>query len=523
MQTPGEEAPRRGMLRNPLPLLLFCALTSLYFSHFRLPFTPIWEAGDQWDVVKDPARMWDGEKIYRDFYEQTTPGVAVVDLLFFRLFGLKNWIPNLHIVLLGIGLTWLVIVISHKIFREWSFLTLLPGFLFLTFAFFPHMEDTHRWYSSAAALAALAVVIETRTLRRLVAVGILCGVASFFTQTQGVFAVAGFGVFLLWDGRRRACKSRELLRQLGYLLGAFAATVIVTDGYFIWTAGLARFFDCVVRIPVLYLSADPANTWHVYLSEFERPAHWYNLPGLGRYLFVYALVPLVYFLFPLRYRHEASRGDEGDRLMLLSIVGLALFASVALAPANFRLCAVSAPAFVVLIYWVRGEGKFQRILAVALWVPVLYLGVLFPLRAQASSTMYLHLPRGTMAFPRQSSAQYELIRWLSSRTEPGDFVLATGQLNFIYPLGLRPVDQTSGYENSRATRPEWVQSAVAALERNRVRFIEWPPDRIDPNYYHPDEDNLAPLKEYVQRNYHFVKRFENPAGDEWAEIWARNE
>jgi hypothetical protein len=128
-----------------------------------------------------------------------------------------------------------------------------------------------------------------------------------------------------------------------------------------------------------------------------------------------------------------------------------------------------------------------------------------------------------MAFPRQSSAQYELIRWLSSRTEPGDFVLATGQLNFIYPLGLRPVDQTSGYENSRATRPEWVQSAVAALERNRVRFIEWPPDRIDPNYYHPDEDNLAPLKEYVQRNYHFVKRFENPAGDEWAEIWARNE
>src|ERR1035438_6527144 len=144
-----------------------------------MPFTPIWEANDQWDVLKDPARMWEGERIYRDFYEQTTPGVAVVDLLFFRWFGLRNWIPNLHVILLGLGLTWLVAIVSLKIFRERRFLTLLPGFLFLTFAFFPHMQDTHRWYSCAAGLAALAVVIEGKTSWRLVAAGILSGVCSF--------------------------------------------------------------------------------------------------------------------------------------------------------------------------------------------------------------------------------------------------------------------------------------------------------------------------------------------------------
>ena len=523
MRTPSAGALRRGIVGNPLPLLLFCALASLYFSHFRIPFTPIWESNDQWDVLKDPARMWEGDRIYRDFYEQTTPGTAVVDLLFFRLFGLKNWIPNLHVILLGLGLTWLVVIVSRKIFCERQFLTLLPGFLFLTFAFFPHMQDTHRWYSCAAALAALAVVTEERAFWRLAAAGVLSGVCSFFTQTQGVFVVIGLAAFLLWDGHRRVCKGRELYWQVSCLLGSFAVTVLATDGYFIWVAGLGRFLDCVVRIPVLYLSADPANTWHVYMSEMQRPAHWYNLPGLARYLLIYALVPLVYVLFTVRYRRETASGEERVRVMLLNIMGLSLFASVALAPSYFRLCTVSPLAFVALIYWIRGEGKFRRILAGLLWISVFYLGVVFPLRAQISPTVYLPLPRGRMAFDPQSAGDYELMRWLSSQTRPGEFVLGTGKIDFIYPLALRPVDETSGYENSRATRPEWVQSAVAALERNRVRFIEWPPDSIDPNFYRPEQDYLAPLRDYVQSNYHLVRRFENPTGDELAEIWERNE
>jgi hypothetical protein len=307
------------------------------------------------------------------------------------------------------------------------------------------------------------------------------------------------------------------------LLGAFAATVLATDGYFIWVAGLGKFLDCVVRIPVLYLSADPANTWHVYMSEIQQPAHWYNLPGLGRYLLIYAVVPLVYVLFTIRYRREMSIGEEQVRLMLLNIVGLFLFVSVALAPSYFRLCTVSPLAFVVLIHWIRGEGKFQRILAGSLWISVGYLGVVYPLRAQVAPTVYLQLPRGRMAFSSQSAGDYELTRWLSSQTRPGEFVLGTGKLDFIYPLALRPVDATSGYENSRATRPEWVQSAVAALERNRVRFVEWPPDSIDPSFYRSEEDHLAPLRDYVQSNYHLVRQFENPAGDELAEFWERNE
>jgi hypothetical protein len=127
-----------------------------------------------------------------------------------------------------------------------------------------------------------------------------------------------------------------------------------------------------------------------------------------------------------------------------------------------------------------------------------------------------------MAFPPQAATDYQMFQWLACRTRPGDPFLAAGQLGALFPLALRPVDEASGYDNGRATLPKWVESAVAALERYRVQFIEWPPDSIDPSFYRPEEDHLAPLREYVQRNYHLVKRFESLTGDEFEEIWERN-
>ena len=137
------------------------------------------------------------------FFLVTSPGTEVVDLLFFRFFGLRNWIPNLVVVLVGLASTWVVVSVSRKIIPTGRFLPLLPGFLYLTFGFYPRMTgEVHRWFSSAAVLAALAVVMEKRTPRRLILGGVLCGVASFFTQTQGVFAATAFVTFLIWEGHR---------------------------------------------------------------------------------------------------------------------------------------------------------------------------------------------------------------------------------------------------------------------------------------------------------------------------------
>ncbi len=412
----------------------------------------------------------------------------------------------------------LAVVIARKVIIEGPFLTLLPACLFLTFAFFPHQQDTHRWYSTLATMGALAVVMEDQASWRLAVAGGLAGIASFFTQTQGVFATLALITFMAWEWRAGKSTRLEFLQKTACLVAAFLAIVVATDSYFVWKAGLDRFFDCVVVRPVTVLSRDPNTNWRVYMTEFTPPGHWYNLPGLGRFLLVYALVPLAYILFLVRYGRDRAHRTEGSRLAMLNFMGLFLFASVATAPSYFRLCTVSAPAFVTLIYWIRGRGKLRWTLAASLWAAVLYLGMVSSLRAQASPAIFLQLLRGRMAFSNPPSGEYEMLRWLFTHTRPGEFFFATGQFYFFFPLALRPAEGAGPLDNTGTTSPEDVRAAVAGLEKYVGRFIEWPPDSTGPSLYRPEEDHLAPLKEYVQKNYHLVKQFA-----EGGEIWEKNE
>jgi hypothetical protein len=511
-------------MSRPLLLLLLCALASLYLSLFRLPFTLLFGSPDQWAALLNASRMWEGERIYRDYFELRPPGNELVHLLFFRLFGLHNWIPNVHVVLLGLGLTWLVDTISRKVIRVGRFWSLLPAFLFLTVAFFPHMGDTHRWYNSVAVMAALAVVLEGRTPRRLVVAGVLSGVASFFTQTQGVAVVVGLEIFLLWEWRRKGSRRQELLQQTICLLVPFTATVLGTNAYFIWKAGVDRFLECIVRFPVLYYPADRDHaSWHVYMTGMPELTHWYRLPRLGGFLFIHAVVPLVYILFLFRYRRETASGEQGVRLMLLNIIGLSLFASVAPAPSFLRLCTVSPPALIILVHWISGGGKLCRIAAGLLWTAVFGFGVAHPLRVQTSAVSSLQLSRGRMAFSEPASETYQLFRWLSPRTRPGEFFLAGMHFELFFPLALRDPAEVSDFDNTDFTRPEQVQNAVAALERHRVRFIQWPPSIRSAGLQHPEEDHLDPLRAYLREHYHLAKRFDSATEDEVEEIWERNE
>jgi hypothetical protein len=521
---PDGEARGARILSKPLPLLLLCCLIALYLSHFRLPFTPIGVTAEPWEFFWDAGRMWEGERIYRDFFELTPPGIEVVALLFFQIFGLRNWIPHVHVILLGLSLSLLTLIISRKVIRGRRFLALLPGCLFLTFAFFPTMVESHRWFSSAAVLAGLAAVIEERTPRRVILAGMLSGVASFFTQTQGVFAVTGLAIFLFWEWRQRKSGRHKLFQTMTCLLASFLVTVVATYAYFIWKAGLDRVLDCLVRFPLLYYPADRVhNSWQVYLADMPQFPPWSHLPRLAVFIVIHAVVPLVYLLYLAHHPRVTRDAKEGARLMLLNIVGLCLFASILLSPSYFRLCTVSAPALVTFVYWIRRDGRLQRISAGLLWAAALCFLIAHPLRVQMSPVRVLQLPRGPIAFPERSFLPYALLRWLALQTQPGEFVFAGDAPGIFFPLALRPVGQTPGYDNTGFTRPEHVRSAVAALERQCVRLILWPPNSTDPRLYRPEEDHLEPLRKYVQMNYHLVKRFDSSGGGEFAEIWQRNE
>jgi hypothetical protein len=157
-------------------------------------FTPagvsIFRLGDMDIYLLDATRMLEGQLIYRDFFQFTPPGIELVYLALFKLFTPRVWIPNLMLVVLGLGLTWLSVAIARRVMV--GPVVFLPGLLFLTFSFSTVLDASHHWFSILAVMAATAVIIEKRTPRRMA--GALCGLASFFTQTRGPLAVAAFAI-----------------------------------------------------------------------------------------------------------------------------------------------------------------------------------------------------------------------------------------------------------------------------------------------------------------------------------------
>jgi hypothetical protein len=503
---------------------MVAVLGSLYFLLFRFPFTPVWSEFDQYGFILDASRIWRGEVIYRDFFSLTPPGIEAVHLAIFSVFGLRNWIPDFMVILTGVPLVWLTVFISGKVLSGRRFLAWLPAALFLAFGFLPSMQDSHRWFSSVAVMAALAVLMNERSVRRVAVAGALCGLTSFFTQTEGIFVVTGVVVFLIWEGYRAKSAPGVAIARIAVLTASFLVAGVVTYGYFVYQAGPDSVWDCLVRFPARYYPLDRENnSLAAYFTEFPPIPPLRNLFALRHYVLIQMILPLVCAVFAVwQWRRDLVK-PEGARLMLICFVGLSLYASVAPTPSYFRLCTVSPPAIVLLIYWLGGEASWRRIAIWLLWIGALFATLNAIARVQNSAVTVLQLPRGPIAFSGNDSADYQLLSWLSEHTHEGGVFFAAGEPGIFFPLGLWPVSRVSGLDNTGYTRIEDVQNSIATLDRYRVKLIEWPPTSCNPEFYRPEEDHLKPLRDYVHSHYHMLKQFRSGDNSEVLEIWQRSE
>src|ERR1051326_1604736 len=108
-------------------------ISFLYLNLFILPAVPICQRGDGLTYVANAVRMLHREVIYRDFFQFTPPGTECVYLGFLKLFGTRNWIPNVVLILLGLGLVWCSTIVSRSFLKGPC--ALLPGLLFLVLAY----------------------------------------------------------------------------------------------------------------------------------------------------------------------------------------------------------------------------------------------------------------------------------------------------------------------------------------------------------------------------------------------------
>jgi hypothetical protein len=494
-------------------VFLIASAAFLYLQLFAWPCTPRYPSGDQSIYLNHAARMIDGDLIYRDFDHFTTPGTDVLYVVLFRLFGVRTWIPQLMLVVVGVFIAYLAIDMSKRVLPGSS--AYLPALVFLTVFYSSYRDATHHWYSTLAATGALSLVLKGRSTSRIAWSGFLWGLSTCFTQSAAL-GVVGLAVFLMWESRNLGEAGSSVLKKELVLFGAFLATVISFSTYFVSQVGLNRFLYFTVDFVVKYYPSDYFNNWRVYMTGYPTFRNWMNWPDLISFGLIHLSIPLVYVLFFVRYQRgrQLKSTEPWHELMLVNVIGICLFLSVAPAPAFSRLCTISLPAVILLVWLLKAPFVAERRLLHGAWYLVLIMAVARPAIEQLRPREVLDLPTGRTAFTEP--ILYDKCKWVSERTSPSEFFF--GDQNIVFSLRLRNAGRVSFLRPTDYTRPEEVEDLVYALEKHQVKLVSWYAGLDREGVLNPRGDHLQSVRDYLREHYRVAKVFSN--GDE---IWARND
>jgi hypothetical protein len=291
-------------------------------------------------------------------------------------------------------------------------------------------------------MGAVAAILPGVTPWRVILAGSLLGMASFFTQTRGVFALLGFAAFIVWDWQLTKDRWGQLLTRQFRLLLSFLGTLAGLSSYFIATAGLGTLW----YFQITYVRQHLVGRGGLGLPEV---LSWGKLPFLAQYLWIYIALPIAYAVALYRCWHSpASRTARAATL--LGLVGGCLLAEVAFNVNWLRVFVVSMPGIILLV-WVVTEGRSdRRCLFAAAWLGVVCIGVAQTWSRHAHAEVLVELPAGRVAVRSQA---FEELDWLARRTRPGDFVFQAAWNSLYLPLRLRNPVFLDLLESSALTSP----------------------------------------------------------------------
>lgn len=479
----------------------------LYVNLFLLPRVPILQTGDQMFFWMDAQRMLSGERIYRDFFQFTPPGADCFYFALFRLFGLRIWVTDAAILLLGMALCVVCFSVARRVMDR--LLALLATSLFLTLIYAKLLNATHHWFSILAILTAVAVAMRGRSVARLATAGALLGVASFFTQTHGVVAAIAFAAWLLWEASPPEGTSLDLFKRPALLLISFAVALLGLTSYFLVTTGAKQLWYHQVTYVRHYMVNGLSNFPGLPESVTLR-----RLSAVGQYIFVCVILPIVYPLALVRCLRPGVDRDERQRgIVLLSLLGLALFLEVALSPNWLRLYAVAVPGIVLLVWFANAPGPMRRPTLALICLVVFSLALRDSWVRQHQHYIVADLPAGRAAL---GPSAFDKLSAVMQRTRPGDFFFQAMWPGAYIPLQLRNPVYLDAVRTNDETRPEFLAQSIAQLEEKRVGYVLWSQRLNQPDPAYPHTDHLGPLLDYLHARYQRVQVFTD--GDE---LWQR--
>ncbi len=510
--------------------VLFISLAAffLYFQLFRFSATPILFEGDHAVHLSNAWRMYLGEIPFRDFFLFTFPGTELYYLFLFKLFGVKIWILNATIFFLMISLSAVGLYFSRRLLKGWA--VYLPVAIFLVVGFRPlGIDGSHRFFSVLAVLIAVAVIFSRRTSSRLFLSGILCGLASCFTQPRGLVGLAAIVFFLAFETYSAKQSLSSFIRMAFWTVLPFALIVGLTSFYFIFSAGFDTFYFSTFIFPVKHYPADVWNNTGAFLRDvpaFRDTSFPAYLKQAAPILFNYFLIPWIYLLFfaLLWFKRETISIDKKFQLILLNLTGLFLAVGVFSAPTSTRFYQISLPALISLIWIFQYLFNLPRVYLSFLIILGL-LGFSYTIQRQTNPVYALNTPSGfTVSLTPEILARYS---WVAEHTQPFDYFYEPHHPSLYWIFHLKNPTPLPLIRPNNYTSIEQVDAIMKGLEQNPPRYVIWNGvwEKYDaaqsPNFH------LEPLVNFLHTNYHQVSKLHNfndnnNETEYEIEIWEKN-
>jgi hypothetical protein len=486
----------------------------LYLRTFLLPNTPFAALDDQSLFFARAEHMVQGQIPYRDFFEIVTPGTELLYSAAFRLFGIHAWIMPAWAIAVGLAFFGLITFISNKVLRGTS--VWLPAWLFLIFDFNSGLDMTHHWFSTLAALAAAAVLMDGLTPRRILASSFLCATAVLFTQTKGAlvfFAIALYLVIVHWSKTR----GRGVWLHLTIFIVPFLLITTSVLGYYIYLSGLHAVFFDIIEFPVKFMTSSEVNRPETYFQEMGQSFHVRSVQqtiSLISTLFVYVLVPYVYIagLYELWRGRGRFSIQLRQNLVLLHLVGIALFLAIASAPRHFRRCTVAPPAILIFVWLLSRGGRARSYVRNLSWALTVFYAILLPVHRQTQWHGTLNLPIGRTAFSDEE--HFREFQWVAQRTHPSEALFNQSALDLY--LSLKNPAGTESVSYDETTRPEQITALLYALQRKPPAYIVAAPVNLTSDR---NEGHAGPFSRYLYDNYKLVAMFPLDHSRYQQELW----
>jgi hypothetical protein len=447
--------------------------------------------------MNDARRLLEGQAMYRDFFQFTTPGAQVVYWGLFRVFGVRAWIEDAVMLALAVALIWLTYEISTRVHTGWT--ALLSPVLLAGVTFRYYRDATHHWFSAVTISAGVLVMLVRRTTARLIVSGALCGLTLFTSQNKGAGMLLGICAFMFYENWPEwRVGTRRVFVFVTSAVSVFASCMMP----FLLRSGWRVVLEDIVVFPLNHYSGVYANSWASFMTDWPEGA-----TRRVAFVLTYAAVPMAFIAAGLRVLRNRAMSDSDSRVGLIAFVGAGVFLSVLPAAGGYRVASISSLGFVAGVMLLEGAGLYRR---VALTSAALFAaaGILIPVHIPVRA---MQLPIGRVAVP--VSRVGESVLWASQNTSNGEAFVGNPILGFAmqYKLPNAVLYPSAG----RYTPSEQYDELIAWSELNRPRYIVLHPSAFLSIYPTQSVTTASAFKKYLETEY----KSERYLGDE--EVFCR--